>query len=245
MGCTLFLTRGTQSSTPSSQRDPEECPQVWIINSETVLITTEEAAAAPRVPSPMFVRNVDHPVTPPPTAPRVRVSASPPKQPFSKITTPLLEQHYVPPIPIKIRQFSKLLQHHPDNNKVQYVIQGLQNGFDLEYMGPFQHRTPDNLSTAAQDPQLIKDKLQKEVKLGHMVGPFRDPPFPYLICSPVGLVPKKESTELCMIMYLSYPYGGSINDFIDPEKAATTYQSFQDAMKLVVQQGHFLLVSKR
>ena len=147
-------------------------------------------------------------------------------------------------MPIKIRQFSKLLQHHPDNNKVQYMIQGLQNGFDLEYMGPFQHRTPDNLLTAAQDPQPIKDKLQKEVNLGHMVGPFSDPPFPDLICSPVGLVPKKESTELCMIMHLSYPYRESINNFINPEKAATMYQSFQDAVKLVVQQGRFCWLAK-
>ena len=72
-----------------------------------------------------------------------------------------------------------------------------------------------------------------------MVGPFKEPPFPDLICSPVSLVPKKESSELHMIMHLSYPHGGSINDFIDPKKAATKYQSFQDAVKLVVQQGRF------
>ena len=34
----------------------------------------------------------------------------------------------------------------------------------------------DNLLTADQDPQLIKDKLQKEINIGHMVGPFKDPP---------------------------------------------------------------------
>ena len=137
------------------------------------------------------------------------------------------------------------------------MLQGLQNGFDLEYAGPFEPRTPDNLTTADieprtpdnltmadQDPQVIRDKLQKEVQLGCMVGPFKEPPFPDLICSPVGLVPK-ESMDLLMIMHLSYPYGGSINDFIDPEKAATKYQSFQDVVKLVVQQGRFLLVSKR
>ena len=77
-----------------------------------------------------------------------------------------------------------------------------------------------------------------------MVGPFKEPPFPDLLCSPVGLVPKKESSELRMIMHLSYPYGGSINDFIDPEKVATKYQSFQDAVKLVVQQGRFCWLAK-
>ena len=147
-------------------------------------------------------------------------------------------------MPLKVNRLSELLKHHPDSEKVNYVIQGLRNGFDLEYSGPFEPRTPDNLSAVDQDPQLIRDKLQKEVSLGHMVGPFPEPPFSDLICSPVGLVPKKESSDLCMIMHLSYPYGGSINDFIDPEKTATKYQSFQDTVKLVVQQGHFYWLIK-
>ena len=157
---------------------------------------------------------------------------------------PLKERHYVPPMPLKVNRLSKLLQHHPDSEKVNYVIQGLRNGFDLEYSGPFEPRTPDILSTVDQDPQLIRDKLQKEVSLGCMVGPFPKPPFSDLICCPVGLVPKKESSDLHMIMHLSFPYGGSINDFIDPEKAATKYQSFQDAVKLVVQQGRFCWLAK-
>ena len=205
---------------------------------------TEEAATTPCVLSLTCAADADLPATPHPIACRVNDSANPHKQPFSKITTPLLEQHYEPPTPIKVNQLSELLQHHPDSDKVQYVIQGLWHGFDLEYSGPFEPRTPDNLSTETQDPQLIKDKLQKEVKLGHMVGPFKEPPFPDLICSPVSLVPKKESSELRMIMHLSYPYGGSINDFIDPEKAATKYQSFQDAVRLVVQQGQFCWLAK-
>ena len=77
-----------------------------------------------------------------------------------------------------------------------------------------------------------------------MVGPFPEPPFLDLICSPVGLVPKKELSDLLMIRHLSYPYGGSINDFIDPEKTATKYQSFQDTVKLVVQQGPFCSLAK-
>ena len=53
------------------------------------------------------------------------------------------------------------------------------------------------------------------------------------MCSPMGLVPKKDTDEMHMIMHLSYPYGQSINDFIDPEKASTLYQTFDDAVKLV------------
>ena len=57
-----------------------------------------------------------------------------------------------------------------------------------------------------------------------MWGPFKEPPFKHLMCSTVGLVPKKESDEMRMIMHLSFPYGASINDFIDQDKASTQYQ---------------------
>ena len=45
-------------------------------------------------------------------------------------------------------------------------------------------------------------------------------------------------------MHLSYPYGESINDFSDPEKAATQYQQFEDAVQLVIQQGRFCWLAK-
>ena len=39
---------------------------------------------------------------------------------FSKITTPLQEQHYVPPMPIKISRLNEQLQHHPNSKKKPY-----------------------------------------------------------------------------------------------------------------------------
>ena len=114
------------------------------------------------------------------------------------------------PMAIKVSKLSKLLQYHPDSKKVQYVLEGLTTRFNLDYSGPFESRTPDNLSTADQDPQVTRNKSQKERNLGCIMGPFADLSFPDLICSQVGLVPKKDSTDLCMIMHLSYPYGGSI-----------------------------------
>ena len=62
-----------------------------------------------------------------------------------------------------------------------------------------------------------------------------------LMGSPVGLVPKKDLDEIRMIVHLSFPYGTSINNFIDPDKAAIQYQHFDDTIKLAVQQGRFLL----
>ena len=151
------------------------------------------------------------------------------QQPRSQ-TLQLVEETYILPMPLKHNQLSELLSKYPDSDKVDYVIQGLKQGFALEYTGQFRFRAPDNLSTAKLDPQLIRDQLNKEIALGRMLGPFKDPPFPVLMCSPVRLVPKKDTDEMHMIMHLSYPYGQSINDFIDLEKASTSYQTFDDVL---------------
>ena len=84
--------------------------------------------------------------------------------------------------------------------------------------GDHQFRAPDNLPSASIKPELIRDRLMKEVKLSRMWGPFDTPPFKHLMCFPVGLVPIKDRDEMIMIMHLSFPYGESINDFIDEKQ---------------------------
>ena len=80
------------------------------------------------------------------------------------------------------------------------MLQDLERGFALEYCGQYKFRAPENLPTAKLDPQIIRNKLQKEVTLGRMLGPFPDPPFSDLMCSLVGLVPKKDTDEIHMII---------------------------------------------
>ena len=76
-------------------------------------------------------------------------------------------------------------------------------GFSLEYKGQRSFRAPDNLPLADIKPELIRERLHKEVQLGRMWGPFQEPPFEHLMCSPVGLVPKNDSEEMRMIMHLN------------------------------------------
>ena len=124
------------------------------------------------------------------------------------------------------------------------MLNGLPHGFSLEYEGQRSFRAPDNLPSADTKPELIWERLHKEVKLGRMWDTFKDPPFQHLMCSPVGLVPKKDSEEMRMIMHLGFPYGSSINDFIDQDKASTQYQQFDDTVRLVCQQGQGCYMAK-
>ena len=84
----------------------------------------------------------------------------------------------------------------------------------------------------------------KEVKLGRMLGPSLVQPFDPLICSPIGMVEKKNSTDMCRITHISYPWGASINSFIDPDDCKTNYQTLDMALKLVAKQGQGCFMAK-
>ena len=84
----------------------------------------------------------------------------------------------------------------------------------------------------------------KEVHLGQMIGPFTAQPITPLICSPVGMVEKKNSTDMHRVTHLSYPKGLSINVFIDPLDAETNYQTFEAAVNLVAKAGHRSFMAK-
>ena len=77
----------------------------------------------------------------------------------------------------------------------------------------------------------------KEVHLGRMIGPFDSQPITPLIYSPVGMVEKINSPDMCQITHLSYPKGSSINAFIDSDDAETHYQTFETAVNLVAKAG--------
>ena len=200
MAYTPCLTRETHNSTSSGNNNNNHSKLDGKLHrtrhpttsTEIVLITTEEAAAAPLVSSRMFAAGVVHQ----PTQHLIAHKGSNNNRavqhlPCSQILQ-LAEEMYVPPTPLKHNQLSELLRRYPDSNKVEYIIQGLKHGFALDYTGQYKFRAPENLPTAKLDPQLIRDWLRKEIALGRMLGPFNVPTFPDLMCSPVGLVPKKD-----------------------------------------------------
>lgn len=76
--------------------------------------------------------------------------------------------------------------------------------------------TCHNLFSALARPEIVSEKIAKELLAGCIAGPFYDPPFPNFHISPLGLCPKKDPNKFCMIHHLSYPKGLSVNDFIPP-----------------------------
>jgi hypothetical protein len=116
--------------------------------------------------------------------------------------------------PLRLNNWIKMLANFPDENLKHLIITGIVDGVKINYCGPRDKgRRCRNLPSAFSFPDAITDDIEKEVSLGRIAGPYSSPPHPQIICSPLGSVPKKNSTKRRRIHHLSFPAGKSINDF--------------------------------
>ena len=105
--------------------------------------------------------------------------------------------------------------------------------FDLVMKAHDLVQLPEIWSRPAEHPVVLQEKIDKELRLGWIAGPFSTPPFPHYRCSPIGVVPKQAPGEFRLIHNLSSPLGNSVNKHIDPSNTSVSYTSFDDAVTLV------------
>ena len=126
---------------------------------------------------------------------------------------------------------------------VNFVVQGLKYGFDIGFRGQTVPTQPKNLRSAMDNEELVTQAILKEIRRGHTAGPFSDPPFTVVHCSPLGAVVKKDGT--CrLVLDLSQPKGCSINEGILKEDYAVEYTHFDRATDMVKVAGQNCYLSK-
>lgn len=134
--------------------------------------------------------------------------------------------------PINVDLLSRWLASYPNQAATQFLINGFQHGFDIGFSGLNQASQPNNLLSARNNPIATERAILKEVTRGHTAGPFHYPPFINFHCSPLGAVPKPNSS-VRLILDLSSPRYCSINDGIAQEDYSVTYSKFDDAINLI------------
>ena len=139
--------------------------------------------------------------------------------------------------PIKIEIVQKYLRNYPLKDVAQELSEGFLNGFRLKYTGPRVHRESPNLLSAVQHKDALKDKIQKEINLGRIAGPFKILPISNLQVSPCGVVLKSDGLSWRLISHLSYPTSNGINDFIDPIYCSVRYTSFDRVVEMLSKLG--------
>ncbi|CAH3156539.1 unnamed protein product, partial [Porites evermanni] len=116
--------------------------------------------------------------------------------------TPNYLSQLTPPTPIDINKFASYLQGHPDHTTVNHRLTGFSQGFKIGYSGPRAPKEYSNLPCANINPSIIDKNMLKEVTVGHTAGPFHIPPFSNLQVYPIGVIPKKNSSEWRTIFHL-------------------------------------------
>ena len=145
--------------------------------------------------------------------------------------------------PIVYDQLSFELQSYPFESDRLLLLNGFKFGFSLQYTGLRMYREVRNLKSAREAPDLVEQKLDKEVALGRVAGPFESIPFPTFRVSPVGLVPKKDG-DVRLIHHLSYPMHDSVNYHIDSDICTVKYSNIDEAVLMIQNLGQGTLLAK-
>jgi hypothetical protein len=146
--------------------------------------------------------------------------------------------------PVRLDALSSYLLNYPDQSAADSLYIGFRDGFSLHFEGHLESHEANNLRSANQMPEIVREKIYKELRAGRLLGPFTSPPFKNFRISPLGLVPKKGQGEFRLIHHLSYPCGDSINDHINPELCSVQYTRFDEAVLMVQRLGKGALLAK-
>ena len=186
--------------------------------------------------------------TPPFPAPNYSPPAVPSRPPLAaandKVQQRQRDQQPSVSTPIDVLSLELELSSHPDRAFVTILIHALKYGMHIGYNGPQKYRVSRNLISARQHPDVISANLQKEIKLRRVAGPFPSVPLPNFQCHPVGVVPKKHSSDWRTIYHLSYPEGDSINDYIPKDPYLLQYVRVDNAIRILKALGLGAFMSK-
>ena len=76
--------------------------------------------------------------------------------------------------PIKITVLQKYLANYKNQIDAKLLLDGFTKGFHLQYTGPRMAVDAKNLNSANIYKFETLNKLQSEVQLGRMIGPFKE-----------------------------------------------------------------------
>lgn len=173
------------------------------------------------------------------------VTASPSRQPTtSKKEVDLTHRpHGQASLKVNVHRLRSYLRGYP-SQLAQYLTSGFKDGFKIHSTIQRQSKIIiTNHTSAMQNPDIVTEKLNNELFLNRIKGPFSKIPINNLIISPLGLVPKK-SSGFRIIHDLSYPKDSSVNSHIDPVFARVTYEGLDHCISIINTIGRNTLMSK-
>jgi len=127
------------------------------------------------------------------------------------------------------------------------MLDGLTNGFRVG----FNHQQLQLCSRGLNHPSslvneaVVEERITTEITEGRLLGPLSGHLTLPVHISPLGLVPKPhQPNKFRLIVDLSHPAGGSVNDGIDSDLCSLHYATVHDAVSIIKQLGRDTQLAK-
>ena len=101
-----------------------------------------------------------------------------------------------------------------------------------------------NMRSVSEHRDVVEEYIHKEREAGRLLGPFQPSAFPAVHVNPFGVIPKSEPGKWRLIVDMSSPEGGSVNEGICKEWCSLSYISVDDVAHKVVKLGKGALMAK-
>ena len=139
------------------------------------------------------------------------------------------------------------MSSHPDKEFVNYILAGIHKGVHIgvDRSVSLRRTRAGNLPSVHSLPALVGQHIMDERAAGRLLGPL--PAYLARVCqvSPIGLIPKPHQPgKWRLIVDLSSPRGGSVNDAIDVNHCHMHYTSVLEAAAVIRQLGKGTLLAK-
>lgn len=97
--------------------------------------------------------------------------------------------------PLRVSEWEKLLLPHPDRQFVDYLLDGMKNGFRIGFNYLSKTRvTKRNMKSAYQHPEVVQRYIDNEVRLGRVRGPLQPEEAAGVHISRFGVIPQTSPT---------------------------------------------------
>ena len=148
--------------------------------------------------------------------------------------------------PLRVSTWEKGLADHPDREFAKFLCTGIREGFRVgfNYREHQCRKASGNMRSVEEHREVVEEYLYGEKEAGRLLGPFRPSLFPDVHISPFGVIPKSEPGKWRLILDLSSPEGGSVNNGISREWCSLSYLSVDEVVRTVVRLGRGALMAK-
>ncbi len=149
--------------------------------------------------------------------------------------------------PLWWRAWEEELLEHPDREWVEFLVRGVKCGFRLGHDQrklKLEQRS-GTMYEATQHSTIISEYLEKEVREKRVWRMGESAQVSGVQLSPFGVIPKKgKPGNWRLIVNLSAPEGGSVNDGIAKELSSVEYASVDDLVRKVLELGKGAMMAK-